>query len=97
MKLELTLYKELEIKMKEMGGIDEEALKNAKVDVAERVAKTQQQLPKELDPDVAAAVGGAGNYPKSSIVQMTTMFAEQKHILDVPGAFQSLDDLLKAL
>ena len=41
LKLELSLYKELEVKLKELGNLDDEAVKNAKVDVAEKMAKSQ--------------------------------------------------------
>ena len=39
----------------DLGGIDDEALKNAKVDIAEKMEK---ETPKDLDPDVAAALAG---------------------------------------
>jgi len=94
LKMELSLYKELEVKMKELGNLDDETVKNAKVDVAEKRAK--EQRPSDLDPDVQAAVANP-DYPKSSIVKMTTMFAEQKHILDLADEFHTLDDLLRAL
>jgi len=94
LKLELKMYKELEVKMKELGNLDNEIVKNAKVDVAEEMAQHRPTL--DLEPEIAAAVTKS-DYPKSSIVQMRTMFKEQTHILDIADQFHSLDDLLRAL